>query len=264
MASFVYKKDSSCDGDLPSCCICGIGFYSEETYWAKASKAILHRQGRLYTIRKLLEISFLEDLEWHCFYRIIMIVLHNTRNDTFRVSGVALNMAVNCRPVPEAVPWDESMGVIGYPENERDRLVLAIGLYEDEYTSSHGLVGHHVHNSCWELLTHHTIGETARNLALVSRNPNLFADAFMDCLPPDDVENAQIAMKYYLGDAYWRIRAPIKLFHEVRSVRDETLDWQFLCKELARLSQTPDLAFRQYIIDRLDGLQAGFGQATNE
>ena len=82
----------------------------------------------------------------------------------------------------------------------------------------------------------------------------------MDCLPPDDVENVQIAMKYYLGDAYWRIRAPIKLFHEVRSVRDETLDWQFLCKELERLSQTPDLAFRRYIVDRLDGLQACLGR----
>lgn len=73
--------------------------------------------------------------------------------------------------VLEAVPWDEMLGAIGYPEEDRDRLVQAIGLDQFNDTETHGLVGYHLHNSCWELLTHHTIGEAARqSLVLVVRN----------------------------------------------------------------------------------------------
>ncbi|KAE8367560.1 hypothetical protein BDV27DRAFT_154850 [Aspergillus caelatus] len=260
------------------------------------------------------------------FYRLI---LHSTRNGIYRVSGVAVNIRVTPgEEVLQAVPWDEKIGAIGYPEKDWDRLVLVIHPPEHDDTSSHDLFGYHVHNSCWELLTHHTMGETARhNLASVVRIRNLlFARAqeraaelalrvfviqpdpaniksiqsvikrarirtrvrfrikgrinrrrnrlcylpvemlypVVDYLSTDELESVQTAMKYYLGDAYWRARVPMKLFHEVRSVWDETLDWQFLCLKLERLSQTQDLAFRRYIIDQLDELQAFLSQAANE
>lgn len=86
----------------------------------------------------------------------------------------------------------------------------------------------------------------------------------MDPLPSGDLVNVQIAMKYYLGDAYWRKRVPVRLFYEVKGVWDETLDWQFLCLELEWLSETEGLAFRRYILDRLDELQASLNEAANE
>lgn len=86
----------------------------------------------------------------------------------------------------------------------------------------------------------------------------------MDYLSPDDVEVVQVAMKYYLGDAYWRTRVPISRFPEVKSIWHETLDWQFLCLELEWLWETDDLAFRRYVLDRLDELQASFRQLANE
>ncbi|UDD63622.1 hypothetical protein AFCA_010883 [Aspergillus flavus] len=247
--------------------------------------------------------------------------------------------------VLEAVPWDEMLGAIGYPEEDRDRLVQAIGLDQFNDTGTHGLVGYHLHDSCWELLTHHTIGEAARqSLSLVLRNLKDFLRTLgnismgcalwkvsilcvvvqpistalnevcyptrslqhqtrsveikrarirtrarfhiggrvnrqhnrlcylpveilcrvMDYLSPDDVKAVQIAMKYYLGDAYWRTRVPISLCPEVKSIWHETLDWQFLCLELEWLWETDDLAFRRYVLDRLDELQASLRQLANE
>ncbi|EIT77632.1 hypothetical protein AO1008_09537 [Aspergillus oryzae 100-8] len=208
--------------------------------------------------------------------------------------------------VLEAVPWDEMLGAIGYPEEDRDRLVQAIGLDQFNDTGTHGLVGYHLHDSCWELLTHHTIGEAARqSLVLVVRNLKDFLrtlgnismgcalwkvsilcvvvqpistalnevcyptrslqhQTLMDYLSPDDVEAVQIAMKYYLGDAYWRTRVPTSLFPEVKSIWHETLDWQFLCLELEWLWETDDLAFRRYVLDRLDEMQASLRQLANE
>ncbi|KAE8415305.1 hypothetical protein BDV36DRAFT_298164 [Aspergillus pseudocaelatus] len=232
-------------------------------------------------------------------------ILHSTRNGIYRVSGVAVNIRVTPGgEVLQAVPWDEEIGAIGYPEKDWDRLVLVIHPTEHDDTSSHDLFGYHVHNSCWELLTHHTIGETARhNLASVVRIRNLNIKGIqsvikrvrirtrmrfrikgrinrrrnrlcylpvemlylvVDYLSTDELERVQTAMKYYLGDAYWRARVPVKLFHEVTSVWDETLDWQFLCLKLERLSQTQDLAFRRNIIDQLDELQTFLSQAANE
>ncbi|KAE8327914.1 hypothetical protein BDV39DRAFT_214723 [Aspergillus sergii] len=275
MVSFVYRKRRIFGSGLP-CCICGMDFDigPDEIYW---DDEILRPQPGLYTKHQLLQMPFVERLDWHCVYRVITIVLHNTCNNTYRVSGVAANMAAVEGQVLEAVPWDEMLGAIGYPEKDRDRLVQAIGLDQFNDTGSHGLVGYHLHDSCWELLTHHTIGETARqNLVLVVRNlkelptnPWEYIDGMcpvdvMDYLSPDDVEAVQFAMKYYLGDAYWRTRVPISQFHEVKSIWHETLDWQFLCLELEWLWETEDLAFRRYVLDRLDELQASLRQLANE
>ncbi|KAK6815045.1 hypothetical protein RU639_008519 [Aspergillus parasiticus] len=318
MTSFVYRRRRIFGGGLP-CCICGMDFDigPDEIYW---DDEILRPQPGLYTKHQLLQMPFVERLDWHCIYRVI---LHNTCNNTYRVSGVAANMAAVEGQVLEAVPWDEMLGAIGYPEEDRDRLVQAIGLDQFNDTGTHGLVGYHLHDSCWELLTHHTIGEAARqNLVLVVRNlKELPADPWeyidgmcpvehpsnikrvqslikrarirtrarfhiggrvnrqhnrlcylpveilckvMDYLSPDDVEAVQIAMKYYLGDAYWRTRVPISLFPEVKSIWHETLDWQFLCLELEWLWETDDLAFWRYVLDRLDELQASLRQLANE
>ena len=101
------------------------------------------------------------------------IVLHDTRSDNYRISGVAIHIAVDRHhdQVPEAVPRDKTMGVMGYPEKDRERLILAIGINQDNDTSSNDLVGYHVHDSCWKLLTHHVAGKIARrDLALVVKN----------------------------------------------------------------------------------------------
>ncbi|KAE8315250.1 hypothetical protein BDV41DRAFT_562986 [Aspergillus transmontanensis] len=259
MTSFVYRERRIFGVGLP-CCICGMDFDigPDEIYW---DDEILRPQPGLYTKHQLLQMPFVERLDWHCVYRVITIVLHNTCNNTYRVSGVAANMAAVEGQVLEAVPWDEMLGAIGYPEEDRDCLVQAIGLDQFNDTGTHGLVGYHLHDSCWELLTHHTIGEAARqNLVLVVS----ILCVFMDYLSPDDVEAVQIAMKYYLGDAYWRTRVPISLFPEVKSIWHETLDWQFLCLELEWLWETDDLAFRRYVLDRLDELQASLLQLANE
>ncbi|KAB8249327.1 hypothetical protein BDV35DRAFT_390139 [Aspergillus flavus] len=271
----------------------------DEIYWDDEN---LRPQPGLYTKHQLQQMPFVERLDWHCVYRVITMVLHNTCNNTYRVFGVAASMAAVEGQVLEAVPWDEMLGAIGYPEEDRDRLVQAIGLDQFNDTGTHGLVGYHLHDSCWELLTHHTIGEAARqSLVLVVRNlKELPADPWeyidgmcpvedpsnikrvqslikrarirtrarfhiggrvnrqhnrlcylpveilcrvMDYLSPDDVEVVQVAMKYYLGDAYWRTRVTISRFPEVKSIWHETLDWQFLCLELEWLWETDDLAF---------------------
>ncbi|GMG46028.1 unnamed protein product [Aspergillus oryzae var. brunneus] len=266
MVSFVYRKRRIFGGGLP-CCICGMDFDigPDEIYWDDEN---LRPQPGLYTKHQLQQMPFVERLDWHCVYRVI--------------SGVTANMAAVDGQVLEAVPWDEMLGAIGYPEEDRDRLVQAIGLDQFNDTGTHGLVGYHLHDSCWELLTHHTIGEAARqSLVLVVRNlKELPADPWeyidgmcpvegkyslccrvnrqhnrlcylpveilcrvMDYLSPDDVEVVQVAMKYYLGDAYWRTRVTISRFPEVKSIWHETLDWQFLCLELEWLWETDDLAF---------------------
>ncbi|RAQ53258.1 hypothetical protein AFGD_001909 [Aspergillus flavus] len=137
----------------------------DEIYWDDES---FRPQPGLYTKHQLQQMSFVERLDWHCVYRVI---LHNTCNNTYRVSGVAASMAAVEGQVLEAVPWDEMLGAIGYPEEDVDRLVQAIGLDQFNDTGTHGLVGYHLHDSYWELLTHHTIGEAARqSLSLVVRN----------------------------------------------------------------------------------------------
>ncbi|OOO09435.1 hypothetical protein OAory_01107310 [Aspergillus oryzae] len=282
----------------------------DEIYWDDEN---LRPQPGLYTKHQLQQMPFVERLDWHCVY---CVILHNTCNNTYRVSGVTANMAAVDGQVLEAVPWDEMLGAIGYPEEDRDRLVQAIGLDQFNDTGTHGLVGYHLHDSCWELLTHHTIGEAARqSLVLVFNRSRQRSTKFviqpdpsnikrvqslikrarirtrarfhiggrvnrqhnrlcylpveilcrvMDYLSPDDVEAVQIAMKYYLGDAYWRTRVPTSLFPEVKSIWHETLDWQFLCLELEWLWETDDLAFRRYVLDRLDEMQASLRQLANE
>ncbi|KAL2814513.1 hypothetical protein BDW59DRAFT_167159 [Aspergillus cavernicola] len=53
-------------------------------------------------------------------------------------------------------------------------------------------------------------------------------------LPAPGVAAVQKAMGTYLGDRYWRSRIPIDLFHEVKALKSQTLDWEFLASELER------------------------------
>lgn len=58
----------------------------------------------------------------------------------------------------------------------------------------------------------------------------------LDDLPSSDVASVEKAVGSYIGDAYWRSRISTDLFHEVRDVMDETLDWEFLCLKLDDLT----------------------------
>ncbi|KAB8274779.1 hypothetical protein BDV30DRAFT_237416 [Aspergillus minisclerotigenes] len=328
MSSFVYQKRPN--GGFPGCCICGIGFEidsddsddldSLDTY---GNEELLRKHAGLYPIQKLLKKRFFKNVDWCCLYRVF---LHSTGTERVRISGMAAHIVVdpNHQQPPEAVPQTMGMGEIGYLEKYKDRLIVAVGLDQDDDTSSNSLVGYHFHTSCGVILARHAIVSEGLELAamkLILLPPDLsllpeeawqentyekrvlndpanienieylinrarirtrarfhFKGRFnrrqnrlcylpveilylvMDYLSTDDLENVQTSMKYYLGDTYWRARVPIKLFHEVRSIWDETLDWQFLCLQLEWLSETPDLAFRRYIVERLDLLQASLGQ----
>lgn len=54
-------------------------------------------------------------------------------------------------------------------------------------------------------------------------------------LSSSDVVAIQEAMGLYFGDAYWRSRIPSNLFHEVKGLREQTLDWEYLCLKLELL-----------------------------
>ncbi|KAL4815736.1 hypothetical protein BDW67DRAFT_176055 [Aspergillus spinulosporus] len=54
-------------------------------------------------------------------------------------------------------------------------------------------------------------------------------------LLPSDVVAVQEAMGLYFGDAYWRSRIPSNVFHEVKELREQTLDWEYLCLKLELL-----------------------------
>ncbi|KAL2815036.1 hypothetical protein BDW59DRAFT_176266 [Aspergillus cavernicola] len=78
-----------------------------------------------------------------------------------------------------------------------------------------------------------------------------------DLLPSTDVAVVQKAMGSYLGDAYWRSRIPC-IFHEIRDVSSELLDWEHLCSELERLEDWDEqLTSRRYVLGQLDEI-AGF------
>ncbi|OGM48300.1 hypothetical protein ABOM_002177 [Aspergillus bombycis] len=168
MPSFMYKKKSS--GGFPSCRICRMGFQMgpgdlDSLGGTNGLHGRLRRHRGLYHLHQLRKKSFITHLDWSRFYR---VYLHDTRNDNYRILGVSIHIAVE---VLEAVPRDTAMGVIGYPEKDRDRLIQATRVGQDNDTSSNGLVGYYVHDSCWELLTHHAVGEIARRyLALVVKN----------------------------------------------------------------------------------------------
>ncbi|KAL4785260.1 hypothetical protein BJX76DRAFT_356281 [Aspergillus varians] len=77
-----------------------------------------------------------------------------------------------------------------------------------------------------------------------------------DHLPGDDVAAIQKAMGWYLGDVYWRSRIPTDLFHEVKDLFGEKLDWEFLCLELEKFDAYHDheLQGRKWVLEQLDGI----------
>ena len=86
----------------------------------------------------------------------------------------------------------------------------------------------------------------------------------LDLLPPPDVKSVQRSLWIYLGDAYWRSRIPMDFFHEVKTIMEETLDWEFLCLELdysLRTSRFDGFACRRYLLERLDEVQDTLNKA---
>lgn len=45
-------------------------------------------------------------------------------------------------------------------------------------------------------------------------------------------------MGSHFWDAYWRSRIPMDLYHEVRAIMEETLDWEFLCLKTDELTNS--------------------------
>ncbi|KAL4767741.1 hypothetical protein BDW60DRAFT_226345 [Aspergillus nidulans var. acristatus] len=78
-------------------------------------------------------------------------------------------------------------------------------------------------------------------------------------LPSSDVVAVQEAMGLYFGDAYWRSRIPSEFFHEVKNLREQTLDWEYLCLKLELLASNRywdyaqnELLGRHWVLRQLD------------
>jgi hypothetical protein len=66
-------------------------------------------------------------------------------------------------------------------------------------------------------------------------------------------------MGLYFGDAYWRSRIPSDFFHEVKNLREQTLDWEYLCLKLELLASNRywdyaqnELLGRHWVLRQLD------------
>ncbi|KAJ0425046.1 hypothetical protein BJY00DRAFT_227274 [Aspergillus carlsbadensis] len=79
----------------------------------------------------------------------------------------------------------------------------------------------------------------------------------LDLLPTEDVTSLENGICCYMSDAYWRSRTDAKLFHELRGLPDEELNWRFLCLELETLTieRKPDFYGRRWVLKRLDDLE---------
>lgn len=76
-------------------------------------------------------------------------------------------------------------------------------------------------------------------------------------LAPKDAATVQKVVGLYFGGFYWRSRTPA-LFHEVRDLKDKTLDWEYLCLELIRLESEDkeQLQSRRHVLAQLDEIAA--------
>ncbi|KAL3456197.1 hypothetical protein BJX64DRAFT_48406 [Aspergillus heterothallicus] len=78
----------------------------------------------------------------------------------------------------------------------------------------------------------------------------------LDLLPTQDVAALENGICCYMSDAYWRSRTDAKLFHELRGLPIEELNWRFLCLELETLTmkRKSDFYGRRWVLKRLDDL----------
>jgi hypothetical protein len=78
----------------------------------------------------------------------------------------------------------------------------------------------------------------------------------LDLLPTQDIASLENGICCYMSDAYWRSRIDATLFHELRDLPDEQLNWRFLCLELETLTieRKSDFYGRRWVLKRLDDL----------
>ncbi|KAL4914367.1 hypothetical protein BDW62DRAFT_213475 [Aspergillus aurantiobrunneus] len=213
---------------------------------------------------------------WHFYYCMSkFLILCHPRKPVCRLSGISYFSQADFDFYTLQVPWDERTGIVR--SKSTDKRLLVTGL-RDEASSRYDpsrdrLRGLAVHDRCWQVLRSHKIWELAGgdiNLvkdALQRRNARDWETPLdglgirihaHSCNDPfcsshsGDVVAIQEAMGFYLGDAYWRSKIPSKLFHEVKDLWDQPLDWQFLFLEFERLEDHPwygsDLLGRKWVL----------------
>lgn len=101
----------------------------------------------------------------------------------------------------------------------------------------------------------------------LNRLPGEVLFLIADLLQSPEIVALQEGIGTYLGDAYWRSRIPMDLFHELRELADQgqTLDWQFLCLELEkyglsdevkrRFGRYDQLRGRKWVLEQLDAIE---------
>ncbi|OJJ01318.1 hypothetical protein ASPVEDRAFT_191120 [Aspergillus versicolor CBS 583.65] len=101
----------------------------------------------------------------------------------------------------------------------------------------------------------------------LNRLPGEVLFLIADLLQSPEIVAVQQAIGTYLGDVYWRSRIPMDLFHELRELLDQTLDWEFLCLELEKYNiEYPDdvdeipapfnqLLGRKWVLEQLDEIE---------
>lgn len=74
-----------------------------------------------------------------------------------------------------------------------------------------------------------------------------------DMLPSKDTVAFQKAMRYYLGDAYWRSKIP-RIFWDIRNLSNGYLDWEYLCLKLEVLETGfyGQMNGRRHVLPHLD------------
>ncbi|KAL4781298.1 hypothetical protein BJX76DRAFT_350308 [Aspergillus varians] len=90
----------------------------------------------------------------------------------------------------------------------------------------------------------------------LNRLPSEILFLMANLLQSAEVVAVQKAMGFYLGDAYWRSRIRTDIFHEVRDLADQTLDWEYLCLEFeglkAHCDEPNQLLGRRWVHEQLD------------
>ncbi|KAL4782359.1 hypothetical protein BJX76DRAFT_358982 [Aspergillus varians] len=73
-----------------------------------------------------------------------------------------------------------------------------------------------------------------RGKTLLCRLPPEILVMVANFLPAPGAAAVQKVVGTYLGDMFWRSRISTDFFHEVRAIKNETLDWEYLASELER------------------------------
>ncbi|KAL2870557.1 uncharacterized protein BJX67DRAFT_377912 [Aspergillus lucknowensis] len=218
--------------------------------------------------------------QWWRYYRLILC---HPKKQLCQLSGIAFFRKEDVYRGMLRAPWNKDTGIILSDRMGRRRLARARIHESCEPPPEDLLTGFLVHARCWDLLCTHKIWRLADgNMDVIlgalrrksardwtepddsgawavetehgGRLPTEVLVMVADHLASQDASAVQKAIGCYLGDTYWRSRTPSDIFHEVRALYEETLDWEYLCNELERFKAYWDdeLQARQWVLEQLD------------